>query len=226
MVNLNAVVAAAAERYDGDGINDAPGSPIVRYWSFYAEPDNGSLSQAQNNHKGYWGHNPSGYADMIAGVSTAMHAANPQAVVMIGGLAYDFFEPTGIFVESFLGGVLDALNLKTGGATAYLDAIAFHYFPINPGRWPTIREKTLEDSRGIMNSRGVGSLPVIVPEMGYWSEPVPNAPIFNSTETSRRAAWCRCTCAACRSASSTCRGWASLIMGPPSSRMACSAGRT
>src|SRR5579859_6839086 len=114
VVDLNNVVAAAAERYDGDGLDDAPGDPVVRYWSFYAEPDNNSLSAAQHAGKGYWGDNPSGYGDMIAGVSTAMHAANPQAVVMIGGLAYDAFTPTGHYVKAFLGGVLDRLNPNYG----------------------------------------------------------------------------------------------------------------
>src|SRR5262249_46310052 len=33
--DLTNLAAAAAERYDGDGLNDAPGSPVINYWSFY-----------------------------------------------------------------------------------------------------------------------------------------------------------------------------------------------
>ncbi|MBX2997408.1 MAG: hypothetical protein KF893_02770 [Caldilineaceae bacterium] len=32
-------VAALVERYDGDGINDAPGSPVVEHFELYNEPD-------------------------------------------------------------------------------------------------------------------------------------------------------------------------------------------
>ncbi|MFL7793492.1 MAG: hypothetical protein AB8I69_15230 [Anaerolineae bacterium] len=33
-------MSALVERYDGDGIDDAPGSPWVRYFELYNEPDN------------------------------------------------------------------------------------------------------------------------------------------------------------------------------------------
>jgi len=34
-------VSALVERYDGDGIDDAPGHPVVNYWEIYNEPDAG-----------------------------------------------------------------------------------------------------------------------------------------------------------------------------------------
>lgn len=165
--DLIAFATAAAERYDGDGVNDAPGHPIINYWSFYAEPDNGDPAAALTG-KGFWGHNPGGYAAMLVGVADAMHAANPNAKILIGGVAYDSFEPGGPFVESFLYNTLATLNTYPGEADDYIDAIAFHYYPINLNRWPSIREKGLE-IRSIMNAQGVGQLELIVPEMGYWS---------------------------------------------------------
>ncbi len=159
-----------AERYDCDGMNDAPGSPCVHYWSFYAEPDNGSLGYALGG-KGYWGHNGAGFAAMLSQVSPAIHAANPRAKVLVGGLAYDWFEEDGgPFVRSFLTDTLTALNAYPGGARAYIDAVAFHFYPIAAQRWPTIREKALE-VRSIMARHGVGDLPLLCPEMGYWSSP-------------------------------------------------------
>ncbi len=161
---------ALAERYDGDGIDDAPGSPIVNYWSFYAEPDNGDYERALAG-KGYWGHNGAGYAEMLSHVASAMHAANPDAQILIGGLAYDYFEEDGgPFVRSFLDDTLTALNNYPGGATQYIDAIAFHFYPTAPDTWATIREKTAE-IQSIMNAHNVGNLPLICPEMGYWSSP-------------------------------------------------------
>jgi len=161
-------VTLMAERYDCDGVDDAPGSPCVHYWSFYAEPDNGDIGRAQGG-KGYWGHNGAGYAEMLSQVSPAIHAANPRAKVLIGGLAYDWFEEDGgPFVRSFLTDTLSALNTYTGGAKVYIDAVAFHFYPISEARWPTIRDKALE-IQGIMERHGVGDLPMICPEMGYWS---------------------------------------------------------
>jgi hypothetical protein len=158
-----------AERYDCDGMDDAEGHPCVHYWSFYGEPDNGNLDRAKAG-RGYWGHNGDGYAAMLAQVSPAIHNADPKAQVLMGGLAYDFWEEEGgPFVRSFLTDTLAALNAM-GGARAYIDGVAFHYYPINPGRFPTILEKAKE-IRGIMTNHGVGDLPLICPEMGYWSSP-------------------------------------------------------
>jgi hypothetical protein len=60
--------------------------------------------------------------------------------------------------------------LGNADATNYIDAIAFHYYPINAQRFPSIYEKGVE-IRNIMNAHGVGQLELIVPEMGYWSDP-------------------------------------------------------
>jgi hypothetical protein len=163
------------ERYDCDGLDDAPGQPCIHHWSFYAEPDNGWLPE-EGSQKGYWGHNGAGYAAMLAQVAPAMHAASPDAHVMIGGLAYDWFEEDGgPYVQSFLGDTLDALN-ALGGAALYIDDVAFHYYPISEVRWPSIREKIIE-IQGIMSSHGAGDIPLICPEMGYWS-----SPLFDSSE--------------------------------------------
>jgi hypothetical protein len=169
-------VTDMAERYDCDGIDDAPGSPCVHTWSFYPEPDNGDPVRAEQG-KGCWGDDTdprcgdgADYAEMLSQVSPAVHAADPKARVLIGGLAYDYFEPAGPFVRPFLTDTLSALNGYPGGAGAYIDAVAFNYYPINQARWPTIRGKTAE-IKGIMARHGVGDLPLVCPEMGYWSSP-------------------------------------------------------
>ena len=172
------VAAAMAERYDGDGLADALGNPVVNYWSFYPEPDNGGFGA-----EGYWGFRGPDYAAMLAQVSSAIHAANPRAKVLIGGVAYDWFntdQPNpGPFVSTFLTDTLSVLVGMPGGAPSVIDAMAFHFYPINALRWPTIKEKALE-VRTIMNNHGVGHLPLLVPETGYWSDPVPLYPPFDS----------------------------------------------
>jgi hypothetical protein len=167
--DLVSISTLMAERYDCDGVDDAPGSPCVHCWSFYAEPDNGRLEYADRGW-GYWGHDGAGYAAMLRAISPAIHAANPRAKVLIGGVAYDNFEPHGPFVRSFLADTLRALNAYPGGAKAYIDAVAFHYYPIS-AEWTTIREKGLQ-IQGIMTEYGVGELPMVCPEGGYWSSPL------------------------------------------------------
>lgn len=173
--DLVSFVTAMAERYDCDGLSDAPSHPCVFSWSFYAEPDNGDYNRAING-KGYWGHNGAGYAAMLSHVTPALRGANPRSRVMIGGLAYDFFEEDGgPYVRRFLADTLDALQ-GLGGIATYLDAVAFHYYPISPQLWPTIADKAAE-IQGIMQAHGAGSLPLLCPEMGYWSSPT-----FGSSE--------------------------------------------
>jgi hypothetical protein len=180
--NLLAVAAAAAERYDGDGLDDAPGHPVVNHWAFYMEPDNYWAYPPNVGDRGFWGDQPEAYADLLAQLANVMHAANPDAVIMPGAVAYDFFAPpdgNGSFKRDFLGKVIDRLNVIGGGygaAANYIDAVPFNYYPISPGLWSDIHEKATE-IRGIMSARGVGHLPLLSPEMGYWSDATgPNEP--------------------------------------------------
>ncbi|WP_322798540.1 beta-galactosidase, partial [Thermoflexus sp.] len=176
--DLEAFLTAAAERYNADGVDDAPGSPRVAAWSFYAEPD---ADDPRYQWKGHWGSRPREYAQMLARAAQIIRRKDPQAWVTNGGLAYDWFkEEGGPFVRSFLTDTLRALN-EMGGAGRFLDAIAVHYYPIAAHRWPTLREK-VQEIRSILARHGVGELPIVIPEMGYWSEPVPEAPFLNSDE--------------------------------------------
>ncbi len=163
--DLANVVAATVERYDGDGFQDAPGGLVVNNWSFYAEED------AQQ----YWGHQGVEFAQMMAAVSPVVHNANPNARVLIGGIGYDWFtddefhNPPGPFVRRFITDTLGTLNTNYGGARQYIDAFDFHFYLVTVERFPTIREKALE-IRQIMSNHGVGDLPLLVSEMGYWSD--------------------------------------------------------
>lgn len=122
-------VGAVVERYDGDGFEDAPGSPVVEYWEFYNEPDGGNRLRAEYG-DGYWGHFGSNYAQMLCAVYPVIKAANPQAKVALGGLAYDWFEDQGgPFVRAFLDDVLSA------GGGKCIDVMNFHYYPAFQGVW-------------------------------------------------------------------------------------------
>lgn len=130
-------VGAVVERYDGDGINDAPGSPRIQYWEFYNEPDAGFI---RNDYR--WGNHGEEYAEMLAAVYPAVKAADPTAKVLLGGIAYDWFEEQGgPFVRNFIDDVL----ANDGGD--YFDIMNFHQYPTFAPNWgspngPGLVEKT------------------------------------------------------------------------------------
>jgi hypothetical protein len=160
-------IGALAERYDGDGWQDAPGSPVVDYWEFYNEPDNGSTLYAEWGW-GYWGHSGALYAQMLCAVYPVIKAANPRAQVALGGLAYDWFEDWGgPFVREFLDDVLTA-----GGGQCF-DAMNFHYYPAFEPIWfsygPGLTGK-VNYLRTKLGQYGLASKPMISTEAGWHSD--------------------------------------------------------
>jgi hypothetical protein len=166
-------MAAAVERYDGDGMHDAPGSPIVDYWEIYNEPDGGDPIRARYG-TGFWGPYGADYAQMLCAVYPAAKAANPSAKIVLGGVAYDWFEEDGgPFVRAFLDDVL------TAGGGHCLDALAFHYYPQFEPVWtpygPGLSGKT-NYLRSKLNTYGHSNLPLLVTESGYHSNADPRWP--------------------------------------------------
>lgn len=155
-------IAAAVERYDGDGVDDAPGSPVVEYFEFYNEPD----YETSELERSAWGDYPAEYAAMLAAVYPAVKAANPDAQVLFGGIAYDWFQSKGgPFVEDFLPETLAA------GAGDYFDVMSFHQYPPFAPNWadigPGLYEKT-EAVRAVLADYGYDK-PIIISESGMHS---------------------------------------------------------
>jgi len=125
--DLAEFVGVLVERYDGDGVDDAPGSPWVRYFELYNEPDNADVGHALLGGWGYWGHNGAGYAALLQALYPVVKAASPQANLVFGGLALDWFddeEYPGPFDRQFLDDVLAACQ----GRDCF-DVMNFHYYP-------------------------------------------------------------------------------------------------
>ncbi len=162
-------VQALVERYDGDGYNDAPGSPVIKYWEFYNEPD------ANDDYfEPGWGYHGQEYAALLAAAYPAVKAANPAAQVVFGGIAYDWFEDqNGPFVRNFLDDVLAA------GGGAYFDVMNFHTYPHFAFNWttqgPGLLEKT-EAVRATLAAYGVANKPMVITEAGWHSNNPPNNP--------------------------------------------------
>jgi len=179
-------VAAAVERYDGDGYRDAPGSPRVRYWELYNEPDNADPTLAIDGRGwGFWGHRGDEYARMLQRVYPALKIANPNARVVFGGMAYDAFLPdNGPFDPEFLDDALAA------GAGEYFDVMNFHFYPLFAPQWQDhgigIIGKT-EAVRAKLAEHGVEK-PIMVTEAGSWSDASPPYPPTTPEEQARYVA--------------------------------------
>jgi hypothetical protein len=166
-------VQAVVERYNGDGINDALGSPVVTYWEFYNEPDAGERPGDLR-----WGESGDKYAEMLAAVYPAVKAANPQVKVVFGGIAYDWFQDQGgPFVREFLDDVLAA------GGGQYFDIMNFHSYPAFSLNWtgqgpeggPGLLEKSNFIRNKLQNEYGLYK-PMIITEAGWHSNNPPNHP--------------------------------------------------
>jgi hypothetical protein len=169
LANFAAFLHAAVERYDGDGVSDAPGSPIVRHWELYNEPDWGSTS-----YKPRWGNYGAEYAQMLSVVYPAMKSANPATQVAMGGIAHDWFiENGGPFVRSFLDDVLAA------GGGNYFDLMNFHYYPAFRAVYATQGPGLIEKTAYIRNKlaqHGIHNRPMIITEAGWHSNNDPGHP--------------------------------------------------
>lgn len=109
LADLQEFVSAAVTRY-----------PCVEYWEFYNEPDE----------VGRFGLNGAAYAEMLQAVYPVVKAANPNANVVMGGLALDWFiEDGGPFSRTFLDDVI------THCAGQCFDLANFHYYPVWRPRW-------------------------------------------------------------------------------------------
>lgn len=150
-------VRTVVERYDGDGLDDAPGSPRLDYWEVWNEEN---LSQ-------YWPPQP--YADeyfvLLRETYTAIKEVDPTAKVVLGGLS-------GSGVKAEGGGYLQQLYYL--GAGDYFDVMSIHHY-IHPARENNIEalQASLEATRQVMDDSGDSDVPLWLTEIG-WSD-APNA---------------------------------------------------
>jgi hypothetical protein len=171
--DFSSFINAAIERYDGDGIDDAPGSPVVDYWEFYNEPDGGDKLRAERG-EAYWGHYGAAYAAMLCTVRPGLKAANPRAQMVFGGIAHDYLDVNGgPFVQSFPNDVLAA-----GGGKCF-DVMNFHYYPVFAPGWaqygPGLTGKA-NYLRSLLASYNLGDMPFFCTEAGWHSDPTFDPP--------------------------------------------------
>jgi hypothetical protein len=159
-----------AERYDGDGQNDAPGSPRIAAWEIWNEPNDTALwpdigggADARKRR----------YGDVLVAAYGAIKAADPTALVLTGG--------TYIFDGGCAGGICDGINFMGGvfqqrpAARQAFDVFAIHPFiPTERPDAPNIPRLITVEGR-IRNTRswldapqnGRGDAPIWITEIGW-----------------------------------------------------------
>lgn len=87
-----ALWTALVERYDGDGIDDAPNGAEVRYWQVSNEVDyDPSAAAGETDYGGCMGDDPAAYAEHQVNAWRAAKRADPDARIGFGPVAYDRF---------------------------------------------------------------------------------------------------------------------------------------
>jgi hypothetical protein len=150
-----AYVRNAVERYDGDGIDDAPGSPRMDYWEVWNEP----------NISPFWPPAPSAaeYLAFLMATHQAIREADPTVKVILGGLANAGFNGDG---SSYL------QDLYELGAAPYFDVVSIHIYSYpEHGAGPVL--SIVERVRALMDTNGDTGKPLWLTEIG-WSD-APNA---------------------------------------------------
>lgn len=111
------------DRYKGPPFN-------IRHWELVNEPDSNRYISGQFSGLGCWAYDGEQYAEMLVVANQAIKEADPQATVLMGGIAYDWFtEYDGPFFRYFP----DEVMFHGGGD--HIDALNIHFFPDFSAEW-------------------------------------------------------------------------------------------
>jgi hypothetical protein len=154
-------VYAVVERYDGDGFADAPGSPVVRYWEIWNEP----------NAAFFWRPQPDAeqYVRLLRYSYQVIKLAHPSAVVVLGGMAGN-----GVSYPPFAIAELDRNFLQQiydHGGKSFFDVASIHLYPYTYELWrPDLMialQDALDETRSVMATNGDDEKPIWVTEIGF-----------------------------------------------------------
>lgn len=146
-------LAKAVERYDGDGIDDAPGSPVVTHWQIENEVDGN-----------FWGDTPESYARLLKASYQTIKKANPKAKVVLAGAS-----SVAGFSRFYVPLLKELQNIADKPGDRYFDVFDIHWYGY-AGEYGKIDG---HDLRGFMDSYnrtlssyGYGDTPLWMTETG------------------------------------------------------------
>ncbi|HID76037.1 MAG TPA: hypothetical protein EYP56_08580 [Planctomycetaceae bacterium] len=147
-------VAAVVERYDGDGIDDAPGSPVVRYWQVENEPNLGFPPRS-----------PESYAELLQMTYRAAKRASPRCRIVIGGVGGWVGRGPNSSLHGFRRFYLPVLKRLDG---AGFDIFDYHWYGNASGEYRGYGE-VHRQVRAALDEHGFSHAPIWITEMGSFS---------------------------------------------------------
>lgn len=164
------------ERYDGDGIEDAPGSPLINLWQIENEVDLTWRDTAEN------------YAKLLKESYKIIKRANSQAKVAIAGVA----DPEG-FQKSYISILKELAQIRDNPQDRYFDIFDIHWYPIasqyNYFIEPSLINKQVYLNEYIRNIKealieyGYSGTPIFITETAQYSGmPAPLLPLIANPE--------------------------------------------
>ena len=148
---------AAVSRYKNPPYN-------VKFWELFNEPD--GTKNVYGSTINCWGYHGDRYAEMLKLAYPAIKAADPDAVVLLGGLAHDNFVDEGGEGKTFYRWFLHDVLAHGGGD--FFDYMNFHYYYFHRDVWGSIKGKA-EHFRNILAGYGF-SKPMLCSEVGIWGD--------------------------------------------------------
>lgn len=144
-------VAEVSERYDGDSIKDAPGSPLIEYWQIENEETGPGHFWKRKKFSKKPGPAEK-YVEVLKTAYKAIKTNQPNAKVVLGGLG-------GYDRKNYLEGILKA----DGGK--YFDILDFHIYLDFPSFWNVLKvDKRVDKFREQLKRFGF-SKPIWATEM-------------------------------------------------------------
>ncbi|MBI4860992.1 MAG: hypothetical protein HY815_12165 [Candidatus Riflebacteria bacterium] len=161
-----AFLKKAVERYDGDGIDDAPGSPVVRYWEIQNEVD---LKMS-------WMDTPENYALLLAESYRVIKEASQEAVVLCSAASGpDPREPKFGFPEFFVRVFAALAKARKNPAERFFDVSSFHVYNEHATVFPLL-SRHVALLRQELDRWGYGDVPLWLTETSTHSDRPSDAP--------------------------------------------------
>lgn len=179
LMEYQSFLKRVVERFDGDSIDDAPGSPIIRYWQIENEPDGIG-----------WKDTPANFARLVKISYKVIKETNPNAKVVLAGIA----TPDGFY--RFYVPMLEALaKMKESPEERVFDVVDIHWSLEAGGDYRAVKGhnmKTLvSDIRNKLDSLGYKNIPIWITEMSTYcgkpSNPLPGVFLKEKSEADHAA---------------------------------------
>ena len=181
-------IRAMVERYDNDGVDDAPGRAIIKFWEIENEADfNPAQSGGAGDHGSCFGGSPGDaeYAELLRSAYKAAKSADSESTIIFGGVAYDRFynksgysPPGGPFDYHFVENAMDEIETNYGSDpdAPFFDWIGIHVYNDFRDNWDGAHYKQelkgkLDHFRRNQLPVAWRSMPLAITEVGLSSNP-------------------------------------------------------